>query len=218
MQTCQKEKTKAIQTRLRNESGAIHGEVPTDGESSAIGGLDEAGEQLNVFICPEEDCGYRYPSFKGVQAHYRSAHKGALYAQEPSFPICCGRCEYSFPTIRSLCSHVRDCEDHWDPEGRLSTMPYSISKITFGSGEEFLEWKEKIESETDTEFIRNSRYVGKSWTKVFFHCSRSGWPLKSVEEEEMAARPGKRAPSRLPSKKIGYHCTSFIQSRKMDDG
>ncbi|MCP4490883.1 MAG: hypothetical protein GY820_26745 [Gammaproteobacteria bacterium] len=117
-----------------------------------------------------------------------------------------------------MCDHVRDSDDHWDTEGQFSNAPYCISEANFGSREEFLDWKEKIESETSAEFVKKGRFVGKWWSSGFFYCSRSGWSARSCEDEEMSARPGKRAPPRLPSKKIGYHCTAFIQSKTMDDG
>ncbi|MCP4488468.1 MAG: hypothetical protein GY820_14285 [Gammaproteobacteria bacterium] len=217
-QTCLRETKKSVQTRLRNKrEGDGSRERSISGEVAA-GGNGTEEDQLNFFMCPGESCGFSYTTFKTLQGHYRAVHGGTLYAQPPSYSIYCGCCDLPFVSIRALCDHVRHSDDHWSSEGQFSTAPYSISEADFGSNEEFLDWKEQIESETCAEFVRKGRFVGKWWTTDFFYCSRSGQPARSFEEEEASVRPGKRAPPRLPSKKIGFSCTAFIQSKKMDDG
>ncbi|MCP4489321.1 MAG: hypothetical protein GY820_18730 [Gammaproteobacteria bacterium] len=217
-QTCQKEKTKSFETRMRNKRESERRQGIEPHNAAVCGEQFYNEEQQDLFVCPEEECGFSYTSFLSLQGHYRFVHKGTLSSQASSYSIDCGCCELSFPTIRMLCYHVQQSEDHWDVEGQYSSAPYCVSTANFGSIEEFLDWKEKIESQTDAEFIRKGRFRGKWWTTDSFYCSRSGRSVKCCEDEEMAARPGKRAPRRLPSKKIGYHCTSFIQSRKLDDG
>ncbi|MCP4490884.1 MAG: hypothetical protein GY820_26750 [Gammaproteobacteria bacterium] len=70
-QKCLSEPKKCVQTRLRNQRGSkiregLIGEV-------AAGGNE--GDQLDLFMCPGESCGFSYTSFKSLQGHYHAGSR-----------------------------------------------------------------------------------------------------------------------------------------------
>ena len=101
--------------------------------------------------------------------------------------------------MTQLIQHTNDTHDE----------DLKIHRQGFSSEAEFKQWKEKVEKETISWFVKYRKREGKNSIIDWYRCNRSG-----------TYRPrgtGKRAMKQQGSSKIGGHCTAFMKTISSKD-
>jgi len=113
----------------------------------------------------------------------------------------CSECLVSFFNRKSIIQHYSDVH---------SEVVFCEEKVTFNSWDDFCNWKEDIEKETVSSFVKECGVKSSKFGKLhYFTCHRSGKPV--------LCGSGKRAMKISGSNKTGYFCPAQIHATVCDD-
>ncbi|KAF6215251.1 hypothetical protein GE061_010003 [Apolygus lucorum] len=163
--------------------------------------------------CSEEDssertcdiCEKTFLNTTGLDKHVKRFHDGSKYVTNDKGPIECLEpdCGKKFRVRRFLRAHL--LYDH------NIEMQIKAEALRFSTKEEFDEWKNKIEEETQSYYRIRQQFTNKTYKKTIqYLCCRSG---------KMVNTDNRKRPLKIQgSRRSNINCTSEIRLRYLDQG
>lgn len=151
----------------------------------------KSGQKIFDFKC--KSCDKQFNHFRNLKFHERNIHS-AENVSEDSFK--CSLCEFRPKTKNNFFEHIK--------------LEHSVSvksqNIEFSSFEEFLKWKQNVEKETLSRYVKEcgSKQCADNSTRHYFVCNRSG--------HYMCKSTGKRHLKTQGSNKINGACPASMRA------
>eukprot|EP00794_Sanderia_malayensis_P004506 gene4506-5103_t len=158
--------------------------------------LTRTKDKTKVYQCPL--CSKTFTHRNGLYKHKKNKHTGEYQLGKEQEHVQCYICkDYRCRGTAALVEHLHDVHD----------KDVEVKTTTFADMDEFMCWKEQIEKDTSSWFVRHrENSEARHHTTSYYYCNRTG-NVKTTGN-------GKRSMKIQGSSKMNRTCSAFMKAKQ----
>ncbi|GMR37554.1 hypothetical protein PMAYCL1PPCAC_07749, partial [Pristionchus mayeri] len=155
-------------------------------------------------------CDLRYPNKKRLHEHMKRKHREKFDGGGTAQVVCpAPGCDHACQTREQLVLHAHTTH-------ATQECPYVVEEIGFDNENDFHEWKEELQKETQSDFPINSSTPSEARPKrVYMWCAKANKSRVSRIPDSERKRFGNYGGR---TKRVQSHCTAFITATYFSNG